>query len=159
MKGAGDRQHSIAKIASLPAALAEAVAGLTDAQLDTPYGEGKWTIRQVVNHVSDSHMNGFCRMKLVLTESHPTLKPYDQNAWAVLADTAGYPVSAALQILSGLHERWVVLLKSVRESDWQRTGFHPESGELTLDDLLVDYAEHGEKHIGHIMGLRRAREW
>ena len=154
-----DRDTLIGKIATLPAELAEAIRGLTEAQLDSPYGAGKWTVKQVVNHVSDSHLNGFSRMKMVLTEDHPALKPYDQDAWAALPDTAGYPVEAALQILQGLHERWAVLLRSLDDSAWQRTAYHPEVGEMTLEELLVDYAEHGEKHIGHIMGLRRAQKW
>lgn len=154
-----ERRTLIHKIRLLPEELAKAIDGLTFEQLNTPYGEGKWTVRQVVNHVADSHVNGFARMKLVVTEENPDLKPYDQDRWAQLEDTINHPPAAALRTLSGLHERWVAFLESLPNEAWARKGNHLEAGEMTLDQLLVDYANHGEKHIGHVMGLREAKGW
>jgi hypothetical protein len=156
---AAERAERIRKISALPAALRSAVAGLTDARLDTPYRDGGWTVRQVVHHLADSHMNAFVRMKLILTETHPTLKPYDQNAWALMPDGKNAPIGASLALLEGLHERWTAMLGRVGEKDWARTALHPERGEITLDSLLQTYAGHGEKHVGHITGLRTARGW
>ena len=154
-----ERRELIHKIRLLPEELAKAIEGLSFEQLNTPYGEGKWTVRQVVNHVADSHINGFSRMKMVVTEKHPTLKPYDQDAWAKFVDTSEHPPAAALRTLSGLHERWVAFLESLDNETFARTGYHPDEGDLTLDQLVKDYARHGEKHIGHIMGLRKAKGW
>jgi hypothetical protein len=149
----------LARLRQLPAAAEAAVHGLNDAHLDTPCGEGEWTVRQVVHHLADAHMNGFIRMKLILTEEQPTLKPYDQDAWARLCDSTELPVRAALSILAGLHERWSGLLESVPESSWRRSATHPESGPVTLDGLLVTYARHGETHVRQITGLRAAKGW
>jgi hypothetical protein len=113
----------------------------------------------VVHHLADSHLNAFIRMKLIVTEEKPTLKPYDQNAWAALSDTTQMPVGASLEILRGLHGRWCTLLESVPESAWSRLAFHPERGELTLESQVNTYAGHGDKHVEHIMSLRRARGW
>jgi hypothetical protein len=156
---AAERAERIRKIRALPAALRTAVAGLTDVRLDTPYRDGGWTVRQVVHHLADSHMNAFVRMKLILTETHPTLKPYDQNAWALMPDGKDAPIDASLAVLDGLHERWTAMLEGVGEKDWVRTALHPERGEITLDSLLQTYAGHGEKHVEHIAGLRTARGW
>ena len=133
--------------------------GLNDKQLDTPYRDGGWTVRQVVHHLADAHMNAFIRMKLMLTEVKPTFKAYDQNAWAALSDTTQMPIGVSLEILRGLHDRWSMLLDRVAEGDWTKTAVHPERGEVTLEGQLNVYAGHGEKHVGHIMGLRRAKEW
>lgn len=156
---AQDRKQMIDKIRQLPPQVRDAVKGLNDEQLNTPYGPGKWTVLQVVHHLADSHMNAFVRMKLVLTEDNPTLKPYEQDDWARTREASQYPIQASLNILSGLHERWCNLLDSVPEAGWKRTAFHPENGAMTLDDFLTIYARHGEKHIGHIMGLRQSRGW
>ena len=154
-----ERRRKIGKIRDLPPLLEGAVKGLNDAQLDTPYREGGWTVRQVVHHVADSHMNAVVRMKLILTEDKPALKPYDQDKWAALPDTTNVPIGLSLEILRGLHDRWTRLLESVKEDAWGRVAFHPERGDVTLESMLNTYAEHGEKHVGHIMGLRRAKGW
>ena len=149
------RAADIAPIAALPEALAAAVAGLSDAQLDRPADDDPWTVRQVVHHVADSHMNAFIRMKLMLTEQHPTLKPYDQDAWALLADTRSTPVDATLVLLRGLHARWVTLLESLREEDWGRSAHHPESGTVTIDGMLRTYAQHGKDHVAQIRHIQQ----
>jgi DinB superfamily len=154
-----ERHDLIATMRHLPAAVEAAVKGLTDAQLNTPYREGGWTARQVVHHLADSHLNGFVRMKLMLTEVGPVLKPYDQDAWAILPDTAETPIESSMSILRGLHDRWVALLEHLPEASWGRSAFHPEVGVVTLADLLADYARHGEKHVGQVMKLRGAHGW
>lgn len=159
MKTADERAARINRIRQLPALAREAVRGLDPAQLDTPYGPGKWTPRQVLHHLADSHMNAFVRMKLILTEDHPTLKPYDQDAWAVTADGARSEADASLAILRGLHARWVDLLNAVPEEGWARSAHHPESGEVTLDALLRIYAGHGELHLSRIHELRQEKGW
>lgn len=156
---AEERNRLIDKIAALPDELEAAVKGLDDAQLDTPYGPGKWTIRQVVHHLADAHMTAFGRFKLVLTEDHPKIKPYDQDKWAALADTIATPVAPSLQILRGLHDRWRRLLKSIPDDGWNKAGHHTVRGEVTLEALLAIYAEHGQKHLGSIVALRRAKGW
>ena len=152
-----DRQKLIEAIRRLPEDLASAVDSLSDGELDTPYRDGGWTPRQVVHHLADSHLNAFVRMKLMLTEDRPTLKPYNQDAWAATKDCAGMPVSPSIAILTGLHERWVALLKSVPADAWARTAFHPEDGDVTLEGLLKTYAKHGERHLQHILSVRRGR--
>jgi hypothetical protein len=154
-----ERQDMIAKIQGLPAAVEAAVQDLTDVQLNTPYREGGWTVRQVVHHLADSHLNGFIRMKLILTEERPTLKPYDQNAWANTPDAAAMPIQGSLAILRGLHERLRVLLENLPESSFGRSAVHPEVGEVTLDDWLATLAHHGEKHLAQISNLRAAKGW
>jgi uncharacterized damage-inducible protein DinB len=148
------RQALIRQIGAAPAALRAAVAGLTDAQLDTPYRPGGWTIRQLVHHVADSHMNAFVRFKLALTEDTPTIKPYDQDAWATLADTARTPVEASLALIDALHQRWVTLLESLGATDFARRLVHPEHGALTLDWMLQLYAWHGRHHTAHVAGVK-----
>ncbi|HTY00676.1 MAG TPA: putative metal-dependent hydrolase [Bacteroidota bacterium] len=146
-------------IAALPDQIEAAVKGLNDAQLDTPYRQGGWTVRQVVHHLADSHMNAFIRMKLILTEMNPTLKPYNQDDWAVQSDVRGVPVASSLAILRGLHARWTMLLRAVPESGWGRKAIHPERGEITLQSMLQTYSGHGAKHVEHVLGLRRAKNW
>ena len=153
-----ERQQLIDELAGLPARLEEVIAGLSNAQLDTPYREGGWTVRQVVHHLADSHINAFVRAKLMLTEEHPTLKPYQQDRWAELVDVQ-LPVAPSLAILRGLHERWVVLLRSLPEAAWSRTAHHPENGEMTLDDILRLYARHGSTHAAQIEALRARMGW
>jgi hypothetical protein len=143
------RAEKIEAIRALPRELANAVEGLTDKELDTPYRKGGWTARQVVHHIADSHMNAFIRMKLILAEDHPTLKPYDQDEWATMKDYT-IEVGPSLAIVSGLHERMATLLDGVRGDEWSRTAFHPERGEITLDDLLDMYSGHGQHHIKQI---------
>ena len=153
------RHEQIARMRRLPEDLAAAVKGLNDTQLDTPYGEGKWTIRQVVHHLADSHMQAFGRVKLIVTEDKPAFKPYNGNEWARLPDAQRAPIAPSLKILEGLHHRWCDLLSALPDAAWQRHATHPERGDVTLDDQIAIYASHGEKHIGHIMGLRKAKGW
>jgi len=159
MLTAADRREKIASIRKLPAAIEAAVKGLNDQQLDTPYRIGGWTVRQVVHHLADSHLNAFVRMKLILTEDHPTLKPYDQDEWAKLPDTQGTPIDSSFSILKGLHDRWCKLLENVPDTGWSRAAHHPENGEVTLESMLSTYARHGEKHVEHITGLRATKRW
>jgi hypothetical protein len=154
---ATDRAAQIARIAALPGELAAVLAGLDDAALDTRTAADPWTIRQVAHHIADSHMNALIRTKLILTEQHPTLRPYDQDAWATLPDAA-MPLDATLALLRGLHARWVALLGAIGEDDWARGGFHPENGDVTLGDILATYAAHGADHIAQIGRIRAALE-
>jgi uncharacterized damage-inducible protein DinB len=151
----GKRTAWIRQIAEAPAALCAAVRGLTDAQLDTPYRPDGWTVRQVVHHVPDSHMNAYIRFKWTLSEDNPTIKAYDQSAWARIADTKLTPIEVSLDLLAALHKRLVVLLESLKEEDWVRPLVHPENGPMTLDRLLQLYAWHGRHHVAHITELRR----
>ena len=152
------RQQWIAEIAEAPAKLRAAVAGLNAAQLDTPYRPGGWTVRQVVHHVPDSHMNAYVRVKLALTEENPIIKPYDEKAWAMLADRAA-PIEISLGLLEGLHDRWVQLLRSLSEADYDRRFQHPEVGSVRLDRNLASYAWHGRHHVAHITALRERMGW
>ncbi len=160
-KDATPEKHAvwIREIAQAPDLLRKATAGLTPAQLDTPYREGGWTIRQVVHHVADSHMNSFIRTKLALTEEVPTIKPYDQKAWATLADVSGVDIGSSLALIEGLHARFVALLSSMRPEDFNRTFMHPENGPTTLDRNLQIYAWHGKHHTAHITSLRARSGW
>jgi DinB superfamily len=150
-----DRQRMIADIADCPTHMRAAVMGLSNAQLDTPYREGGWTVRQVVHHVPDSHMNAYTRFKLGLTEEDPTIKSYDEKAWAMLGDTYATPVETSLALLENLHERWVILLKGIQSEDWMRHVVHPEMGPLSLDRLLTIYSWHSRHHVAHITELRK----
>ena len=152
------RQAAITDIATLPGHLRVAVAGLSDTQLDTPYREGGWTVRQLVHHVADSHMNGYIRLKLGLTEDNPTIKPYEQDPWAALPDSQ-MPIAVSLGIIDGVHARWTVLWQSLDEATLQRTFTHPELGPLTLDRHLQLYAWHSRHHTAHVTALRAARGW
>jgi len=153
------RIASIAAIRETPAALRAAVRGLTDAQLNTPYRDGGWTVRQVVHHVPESHMNAFIRFKLGLTEDNPTIKPYKEAAWANLADVQRVPVDTSLALLDALHERWVTLLELLTAEDFARSVQHPENGPMTLDRLLQMYAWHGRHHVAHVTTLRDREGW
>ncbi len=152
------RQH-IDTIAAAPAQLRAAVKGLTPQQLDTPYRDGGWTIRQVIHHLPDSHMNAFIRTKLVVTEDNPTIKPYDEDAWSKLGDVPATPIEVSLQLLENLHLRWDALLRSIRPQDFARTFQHPERGALTLDQNLCIYAWHGQHHVAHITALKDRMGW
>jgi hypothetical protein len=153
------RAQLIAQVAEAPAQLRAAVQGLSSQQLDTPYRPQGWTVRQVVHHVPDSHMNAYIRFKLALTEAEPTIKPYEQQLWAELADSRQTPTETSLGLLECLHQRWVLLLKSMAEGDWQRSFRHPELGMVRLDTNLALYAWHGRHHVAHITGLRQRMGW
>ncbi len=147
---ATEREDFLLRLVGAPARLRVAVTGLSEKQLETPYREGGWTVRQVIHHVPDSHMNSYVRFKLALTENEPTIKPYDEAAWASLKDSAETPVETSLLLLESLHERWVTLLRGLTEEQWARTMRHPEIGLLRLDQVLALYAWHGDHHTAHI---------
>lgn len=157
--GADGRARLIGTIAAAPAALRAAVDGLSDGQLETPYRPGGWTVRQVVHHVPDSHMNAYVRFKLAVTEEAPTIKPYDEAAWARLADVKAVPVATSLALLGALHERWVALLVSLDDAAWARTFVHPELGVVPLEKNLALYAWHGRHHVAHVTSLRERMGW
>jgi hypothetical protein len=176
------RARFVDQIAELPSLLRRAVAGLTPAQLDTPYRPGGWTVRQVVHHIPDSHLNGYARMKLALTEDLPTIKPYDQEGWLAISDFR-VPIEASLSLLEGLHALWAGLLRSLSEEQWRRGFIHPElvgrtardgeheverwrrlfaadeRGVVTIQGLLPTYAWHGRHHVAHITALRERMGW
>ena len=157
---ASDRAERIGVIERLPARLSAEMSGLSDAQCDTPYRPGGWTIRQVVHHLADSHLNSFVRMKLTLTEENPTIKPYFEDRWATTPDAAAMAVKPGLDLLSGLHARWTVLLRSLGEKDFQRTFFHPQRQQsMSLDENLALYAWHCSHHLAHITGLKKMKGW
>jgi hypothetical protein len=149
----------IGEIEALPSALRAAVACLNQDQLDTPYRPGGWTVRQAVHHVADSHINSTIRLRLALTEEAPTIRTYEQQLWAELADARTMPVEFSLQILEGVHARWAYLLKSMAPGDFARTYRHPEVGLLRLDTNVAWYAWHGKHHTAHITGLRQRMGW
>lgn len=154
----GMRRPAIEAIAALPQQMRAAVSGLTEAQLETPYRPGGWTVRQVVHHVADSHMNGFIRAKLALTEDNPTIKPYDQDGWSTLADMR-LPIAVSLGLLDGIHLRWTTIWRAVAPEQFARTFNHPELGPLTLDIHLQLYAWHSRHHVAHVTGLRQRQGW
>ena len=154
------RAEWIDQVRALPEAVRAAVIDLDDIQLDTPYREDGWTVRQVVHHLADSHLNAYIRMRLALTEAEPTIKPYDQAAWADLADAASSPPSESIDLLDGLHRRWVRLLRSLSDANLARGFLHPETGRImSLDHTLQIYAWHGRHHVAHITGLRSRLGW
>jgi uncharacterized damage-inducible protein DinB len=146
-------------LAQTPKNLRAAVQGLSEAQLDTPYRRGGWTVRQVVHHVPDSHLNSYVRFKLALTEDEPTIKPYAEDRWAQLADTKATPVEVSLTLLESLHDRWVRLLRSLTQDEWKRTFRHPEVGAMNLEKTLALYAWHGRHHVAHVTALRKREGW
>jgi uncharacterized damage-inducible protein DinB len=154
------RAECVARIAEAPARLRAAVAGLDDARLDTPYRPGGWTVRQVVHHVPDSHLNAYVRIRLALTEDAPTIKPYEESRWAELPDARSLPVEVSLDLLEALHARWVPLLRSVGPAEGARQLHHPERGRaMTVDELLALYAWHGAHHVAHVTSLRERMGW
>ena len=155
----GERAAMIAQIAEVPARMRAAIAALDDAQLGTPYREGGWTVRQVVHHLPDSHLNSYTRFKLALTEEEPTIRPYDEAKWAELADSRDTPVETSLTMLDALHDRWTRLLRAMSGDDFRRTLRHPDMGVMTLDALLSLYAWHGRHHVGHVTSLRERMRW
>jgi uncharacterized damage-inducible protein DinB len=153
------RQQLLLEIEQAPSQVREAVKGLSPQQLDTPYRPEGWTVRQVVHHIPDSHLNAYVRFKLALTEDEPTIKPYAQEKWAGLPDTAATPVEVSLTMLDSLHDRWVRLLRSIQNEDWTRTFRHPELGLVPLEKNLALYAWHGRHHVAHITSLRERNSW
>jgi len=153
-----ERREAIDALAVMPEALRAAVRGLTDEQLDTPYRPGGWTVRQLVHHVADSHLNAYIRFKLGLTEDDPTIKPYDQDAWVKLADSK-LPVAVSIDLLGALHTRLVALLRATPDDAFSRAIQHPENGPMTLDQMLGVYSWHGCHHTAHITALRERKGW
>ncbi len=153
------KQKYLDDIERAPANLRAAVKDLSDQQLDTPYRAEGWTVRQVVHHVPDSHLNAYVRFKLALTEDEPTIKPYAEDRWAELADTQTTPVEVSLAMLDSLHDRWVRLLRSLTPEQWKREFRHPELGAMPLEKNLALYAWHGRHHVAHITGLRERNGW
>jgi DinB superfamily len=152
-------QRAIAQIAEAPKNLRSAVEDLTVDQLDTPYRPGGWTVRQVVHHVPDSHLNSYCRFKLALTEDEPTIKPYHEDRWAELEDSRVAPIEVSVNMLESLHKRWVTLLESLGPSEFTRTFRHPDIGVVTLAQNACLYAWHGRHHVAHITSLRDRMGW
>jgi uncharacterized damage-inducible protein DinB len=153
------RQAAIGAIEHAPALLRRAVSGLNDEQLDTPYREGGWTVRQLVHHVADSHINAYTRFRFALTEDNPTVKGYDENLWAQLSDAATAPIGPSLALIDALHVRWTILLRSLEPKDFARPFLHSASGPHDVDWLLAIYAWHGAHHAAHITALRTAKGW
>lgn len=154
------RDQWLLDIRFLPGHLEQAIENLDEAQLDTPYREAGWTLRQVVHHVADSHVNAYTRFKLALTEDLPVIKPYDENAWARLPDVQAVPLNVSLTLLHALHTRWSALLESIGDEQWQREVVHPEHGrKMSLWYLLGLYAWHGRHHTAHITTLRETMRW
>lgn len=152
--GATWRAERFSELEAAPAALRAAVAGLSEAQLDTPYRPGGWTVRQVAHHVPDSHLNAYVRLKWALTEERPTIKAYDEVAWAELPDTRATPLEVSLTLLASVQDRFVRLLRALPDEAFGRVYVHPESGEHPIDHLIGLYAWHGRHHIAHITALR-----
>ncbi|HEY2352343.1 MAG TPA: putative metal-dependent hydrolase [Candidatus Acidoferrum sp.] len=153
------RRSSIESIARTPKNLREAVSGLSESQLDTPYREGGWTVRQVIHHVADSHLNAYIRLRLALTEERPTIKPYAEAAWAELADAKSGPLKPSEMLLESLHDRWDRLWHSLKPEDFSRQMVHPEHGDRSVDWLLFLYEWHGRHHTAHITELRKQKGW
>jgi DinB superfamily len=153
-----ERMAAIAALAELPAKLTEALEGLDSEQLDTPYRDGGWTVRQLVHHIADSHMNAFVRVRLALTEDWPTITPYDEKAWAMLHDSAA-PVAWSVGLLHNLHARWVMMLESLADEQWARGVKHPENGPVTVELSTLLYAWHSRHHVAHITRLRERQGW
>jgi hypothetical protein len=150
----------ISEIEQMPVHLKNAVKGLNDSQLNTPYRDGGWTVRQVVHHLADSHMNAYMRIKLALTENKPTIKPYLEKAWAEMDDSLDLPIELSISLLESLHARWVYMLKKILGNQFDRTVFHPESKrEMSVKFLIALYAWHSRHHVAHITELRRRMKW
>jgi len=155
-----ERASCIDQIAALPGEFRRAFAGLTLAQLDTPYRDGGWTVRQVAHHVPDSHLNAYVRFKLALTEENPAIKPYEEKRWAETPEVAATPVDVSLALLEALHLRWVTLLRALAPADFARTVQHPEwKRPPSLDDFLAMNAWHGRHHTAHVTTLRERKQW
>ncbi len=153
------KKNFLDEIALTPVNLRSAVKGLSEQQLDTPYRPGGWTVRQVVHHVPDSHVNSYVRFKLALTEDEPTIKTYEEARWAELPDTKSTPIEVSLTLLDSLHDRWMRLLRSLSPEQWKKTFRHPDLGPMTLEKALALYAWHGRHHVAHITELRKQMSW
>jgi uncharacterized damage-inducible protein DinB len=153
------RSEFINVIESLPSSLRKEVENLTEEQLNTPYREGGWTIRKVVHHIPDSHLNSYVRFKLALTEDNPDIKTYEEHLWAELKDSSETPISVSLNLLESLHKRWVILLKSLSGEQFKRTFQHPEWGNISLSKTLALYAWHSKHHLAHITELKKQMKW
>jgi uncharacterized damage-inducible protein DinB len=154
-----DRMAAIATLAEMPDKLKDALEKLDEDQLNTPYREDGWTVRQLVHHIADSHMNAFVRTRLALTEEWPVISGYDEKAWANLSDSTNASVAWSAALLEGLHARWVMLLQSLQEADWQRGYQHPERGRSTVELTVLLYAWHSRHHVAHITRLREVKGW
>jgi uncharacterized damage-inducible protein DinB len=153
------RTTALADIEHTPANLRAAVHGLSAQQMDTPYRDGGWTVRQLVHHVPDSHMNAYIRFKMALTEDNPTIKPYMENLWAELSDSQTTPPEVSLELLDMLHKRWIQLLRSIKPEQWIITFRHPDLGTVSLEKNLALYAWHGKHHVAHVTELRKRMGW
>lgn len=154
-----DRIELIQQIAEAPEKLHLAITGLDEQQLAMPYREGGWSVKQVVHHLPDSHLNAYVRFKLALTENQPTIKTYHEDLWAELPDARDAPVGSSMTLLQSLHSRWVMLLRSLKAADFAREFNHPDHGLMNLDFLLQLYAWHGRHHVSQITSLRERMEW
>lgn len=154
-----DLQSAVDDIAALPSELRAATTDLKQEEVETPYRPGGWTVRQVVHHVADSHMNSYVRFRLALTEKEPLIKAYDESAWAELTDARHEEIGVSLDLLDALHRRWTILLRSFTDADWARTFRHPERGLMRLDVNAMLYAWHGKHHLAHITSLRQRNNW
>ena len=152
-------QQQLTNIEETPARLRAALGGLSDQQLDTPYRDGGWTLRQLAHHVPDSHMNAYIRFKLALTENDPTIKPYMEGLWAELPEAKHAPVELSLALLDSLHQRWMLMLRKLTDAEWKRTFRHPEMGTMSLEKTLALYSWHGLHHVAHVTSLREQRGW
>lgn len=155
----GDLKSAIRDLAELPELLRNALDGLEEVELATPYREGGWTVRQLVHHLADSHMNAFLRVRLALTEERPSIAAYDEKAWAKLHDSTSAPVEWSLELVESLHARWVMMLQALAEADWKRAFVHPERGPQTVEQATLLYAWHSRHHVAHITHLRAAKSW
>jgi hypothetical protein len=156
---ASARDAFVAQIELVPALLRKAIEGLDKRQLDTPYRPGGWSVRQVVHHLPDSHLNAYVRFKLALTEDQPTIRPYDQARWAELPEATAGPVRLSLDLLANLHARWVACIRALPPASFERTFRHPELGVMSLNQQLALYAWHGRHHVAHITSLRTREGW
>ena len=156
---ADQKKQYLNDIEQTPARLRTAVRGLSDEQLNTPYRDGGWTVRQLAHHVPDSHMNAYIRFKLALTEDEPTIRPYMEDRWAELPESKQAPIDVSLALLDSLHERWALVLRNISDAGWKRTFRHPEMGLLSLEKTLALYAWHGRHHVAHVTSLREKMGW
>jgi uncharacterized damage-inducible protein DinB len=156
---AEERAAALRTLHQLPQKLRSVVEDLSGDQLETPYREGGWTVRQLVHHLADSHLNAYARMRLALTEDWPTVKPFDEALWAELPDARQAPIMLSLELLGSLHARWVSLMTSLSEPEWKRGYMHPESGRQSLEQVLANYDWHSRHHLAHITGLRSRMHW
>jgi uncharacterized damage-inducible protein DinB len=156
---AKERQQAISALEEAPKRLRAAILGLQDGQLDTPYRPDGWTVRQLVHHMPDSHLNAYTRLKLALTENEPTIRPYEEKDWAELPEARTAPVEVSLDLFEALHARWALALRALAPEEWQRKLRHPDMGPMSVDTLIALYAWHGRHHVAHINGLRQREGW